>query len=175
MKTLFYAILMLFVGFTPFVMANDIKWEYEQKAKIISYLLDEITWPDTAYKDKNITVCLLGEFGDPKALGFLSGQKKQNRPVKIIKMTDQEGIIENCQLLFIARSHNNILHTLIETYKHKPILLLAESEDFAKNGGSMNFILLNNRVVGLTINQENLKDSSLVFRMKGIDAYTLIP
>lgn len=40
----------------------DPKWEYSQKAKIIRYLTEIVTWPTSSNANQNFNVCLVGKF-----------------------------------------------------------------------------------------------------------------
>jgi hypothetical protein len=90
----------------------------------------------------------------------LSGRTVQGRAVVVMRY-QRVLDVKVCHVLFIGRSEQDRIEDDIQTLSGTPILLVADSEQFARRGGMINFVLERNRV-GFEINLESMKRSKLV-------------
>jgi hypothetical protein len=63
-------------------------------------------------------------------------------------------------VLYIAESHIDRAEGIIEALRSKPVLLVADADEFARRGGMINFVLERNKV-GFEINAAVIKRAGL--------------
>lgn len=171
----FFLILMLllFTAYSIQAKESQEEWEYNQKAKIIEYLAGEVRWPQGVIANNTVNVCLLGQF-PTNSINALNGKSIKGRMIKIKSPNDLKQVDRSCNMLVIAKSEQQNLSKIIRQFLNQPVLLLGDMEDFAKDGGSMNFIALN-EVIAITVNIDSLKASNLIYDLKKFDKITVIP
>ncbi|MBS0290655.1 MAG: YfiR family protein [Proteobacteria bacterium] len=176
-KSIFILMLASALSFSNGLFAGeselDTQWEYEQKAKIIKYLVGKVVWPKTAVESETFNICVLGNLEYKKAIDAINGETINNHKILVSKSPSINKLSENCQIIYIAKSEADKANKLISSYSSKPVLLLGDMDNFALAGGGMNFIITKESI-GLTINNEALKKSNLQFDMKGFQI-TVVP
>lgn len=175
----FYNIVLAFTAlyfavFPNQTMGSEVELEYAKKAKIIQYIIGEVVWPKNSIKNNSINLCILGKFPYMKAIDDINGKRVKNYKVNVKEITSIQNAENHCQIIYISKSESSNLNKIMNAFAKHPVLLLGDMDNFAKNGGSMNFILLNN-VVAITVNLDTLKSSNLDFELKNVDQLTVIP
>jgi len=150
------------------------KEEYDHKAKIISYLIKNVGWPATSFPKNSFNLCLLGEFPFIGSIKKLDGSVINKLKVKVSSISNLNINNNQCQLIYIAQSEEKNLPKIIKKFFAKPILLLGDMENFAKQGGSMNFTSVNG-TPAIIVNTESLNNSHLVYDLKRVGELTVIP
>ncbi len=145
---------------------NDIgKSEYQLKTVYLLHFAELTEWPEATA----ISICLLGNSPLEAYLPALQGQKVHNMALRVI--LDQQQPIENCQILVLAEL-SALTKALLEQAKTQHILLVSDAENFAAQGGMIQFSLRDNKlklVVNLnSVKQASLKLSSKLLRMAEI-------
>lgn len=148
--------------------------EYERKAVIIKHLVDTIGWPNNVIQNNTIQVCLWGKAPELKPFLDLNGRQAAHYKIHIRQLSSLAEVEKNCQIIFVSKSQQSQAKQIIQRFAKKPILLLSDIDNFAKDGGSMNFMELNN-ALALSVNLVSIKDSQLHFDLKAYNQITIIP
>ena len=149
------------------VMANS---EIEQKAKIIKHLAGLVTWSSNV-----INVCLLGNFADgERVVEKLNGKMIKEKKLQVLKKDTLDGIVQTCNIVYISNSEKHNAKKIIEIFDGKPALLISDIPDFAQNGGSINFMMLN-KILAITLNLESIKKSGIKINLQEFEQVTIFP
>jgi hypothetical protein len=113
--------------------------EYAVKAAFLHNFVRYVTWPESAFKDRDeaFTICVLGKdpFGSVLDSTF-AGSKVDGRRIAV-KRRAEVADIGACHLLFVPRTAEHELARLRELYGALPVLVIAESTDAAERGAHM--------------------------------------
>ncbi len=136
--------------------------EYKLKAALIYKLTGFVEWPERINKtdfDK-FGICILGrdDFGD--ALDNLQGNLVGELPIVIKYFTQSSSINTQCQIVFISDSKTPFLRDITRSLLKYPILTLGDSENFAKDGGMLQFTQGDKRI-GFKVNLANSRQAGL--------------
>ena len=93
-----------------------------------------VEWPKPVYDGAHFELCLSGRDSVIEALQRLKGQSVQQRQVttRVLHIGDSLG---SCQLLFVGRSEEPRLNSLLANLSNLPLLTISNIPGFAKNGG----------------------------------------
>jgi hypothetical protein len=168
-----FALLIMLLVTSPVFCAQKIT-EYQQKAQLIRYIINKVSWPADSISKNQFTICVLGNLEDNHEIEQLNGNtiKKNNLLVKKIALGSQPDT--TCQLVYVAKDKNEEQQRIIKLYATRPILLLGDMDHFASLGGSMNFVALNDQI-GLTINQDSLKQAKLTMDLHTFEQVIVVP
>lgn len=172
-KKLGWVITLLGLVITP-TLADTTYNEYRQKAKIIKYVLQTTNWPENTLIGNTLQICVAGDSQAMKPFKSLDGTIIKQHRIQVKKILDPLKLTENCQLIYLDELQAPDVKAIIATFAQKPILLLADIQNFAKQGGTMNFIAIND-ALGLTINMEALKNSNLTMDRHAYSHLTIVP
>lgn len=173
-KRVFVACLLSFV--LGNVIAAESAKEGVQKAEMLMRVLTWVDWPTVnGKKPQDLTICLLGHFEEgteqlTKLNNKVIDQKKLI--VRVVKNLDASK--SGCNLIYISSSESAESQAIISAYAGKPVLTLADIENFAKAGGSMNFTHINNKL-GVTINLESMSKANLPLSSNVYHRMTIVP
>ena len=134
-------ILWLVVALPTEVQSQSESQEYALKAAFIEKLCRFIDWPDihSGTDSSQFVISVLGKnpFGD-----FLeklaTSQRIKGRTVKVVYHSNVSEI-KGCNVIFIPSTEKSRLKQIIEYTKSQPVLLVADTEGFAKQGVHINF------------------------------------
>lgn len=82
---------------------------------------------------------------------------------------------QQCHIIYLSKSQAPRFNKIIDYYEKKPILLIADIPEFADIGGNMNFIMINPKKVGLTINLERMEACHLQVNLDEFEQFTIFP
>ncbi len=140
---LFLSVLCLALSCLPVHAAT----EHEVKAAFLFNFIKFIEWPEAA--STNVTPIVIGIVGDspirealPK---ILDGQKVKGRPIRMVNLRPGESL-EECHLLFVAGGKSAEVEECLMAAKGKPILTVGESPEFIRQGGMINFLIVDQKV-----------------------------
>lgn len=134
--------------------------EYEIKSVYLFNLGEFIQWPKDKIKN-NFEICILGYDWLGENLDFIATtQKTIQKADVIIKRIQQTDETENCHIVFISKSEESHLHTIMSDLKNKPILTVSDNEDFITQGGMIQFYLLDSRI-RLMLDPQTIQESGL--------------
>ena len=148
--------------------------EYQVKAAFLYNFAKFVEWPALTFKtDKDpLRICVLGQnpFGNA-LVETVGGKTVVGRPFSVSDISDvSQGA--NCQILFIGSSERKSLRAIFAELRTMGVLTVGETEEFATQGGIVNFRLEDGRV-RLEINieaagQAKLRISSKVLNLAQI-------
>ena len=127
--------------------ADDNK-EYLVKAAFIYNFVKFIEWPDgkAISQQSNIDICV---FGDSPMSGAGSVFKAASTPkltLSLVKENDLKNIPAHCHVVFVSRSESGRMGEVLAALKGKPVLTVADMDDFAEHGGMIGFVMSDNKV-----------------------------
>lgn len=122
--------------------------EYEVKAGFLYNFSLFVRWPDKAFESPQAPL-VFGVYGkDPFGRTLdrtLAGKRAHDREIFTRRIQRPEDI-QGCHLLFVPRSTTEELRRILDHVAGQPILLVGEQENFATQGGMINFYLDQSRV-----------------------------
>src|SRR5437588_1254667 len=115
--------------------------EYQVKAAFLYNFAKFVEWPSQTFKtDKDpMRICVLGQDTFDRSLEEAVGGKTVfGRPFAIIDISDMRQAAE-CQMLFVGSSQHKRLKAILGAIRSPGILTVGEADDFAAQGGIVNF------------------------------------
>jgi len=134
--------------------------ESEIKAAFLYKFTGFVEWPDSSFPDKDtpFRIGVLGEDPFGKILDdTVRGKKAKNRDI-LIKRSGDANDLKECHIVFISSSEERRLRTILDEFKKSSALTVGDTEDFAKDGGIINLVAVDNRI-GLEVNVDAAKDA----------------
>jgi len=122
--------------------------EYEIKAAFLYNFAKFIEWPASAFSGPKqpLNVCVFGRDPFGKALeDALLGKSIGDHPVTLGRAKDI-GDLTGCQIVFVGATDSARLPEILARLRGRGALLVGESEGFAGAGGTIEFVLDQNRV-----------------------------
>lgn len=123
--------------------------EYAVKAAFLFHFAQFVEWPAGAFKGANspLTYCTFG--ADPFRGSLdesLRGKTIGERGIRVQHLKQAEGI-QDCQVLFIGGAESKRAAAgVLANVKGSAILTVGESQDFAEDGGMIEFCLEGNKI-----------------------------
>lgn len=152
--------------------------EYDVKAAYLFKFTKFVEWPAAAFEDAQspFVVGIVGR--DPFNGEFdrvVAGNTVGKRPlqVKHLGATDIADL-RSCQMLFVSASERRRLRDILEALEDRPVLVVGESDDFARSGGMMGFALRENRI-GIEINPEATRRARLKISSQLLNIAKIVP
>jgi len=122
--------------------------EYEIKAAFLYNFAKFVEWPVSAFSSPKqpLNVCVLGRDPFGKALeDALLGKSIGEHPVSLERSRDFADLA-GCQIVFVSATESPRLPEILVHLRGHSALLVGESEGFAGAGGTIEFVLEQNRV-----------------------------
>jgi hypothetical protein len=123
--------------------------EYQVKAAFLYNFAKFIEWPPSAFRNATapLQICILGR--DPFGQGLrdiVSTKTVNGRPFEVDYLVDMQ-MARACHILFIASSEKDRVKQILESMRGTVALTVSDTEGFAGQGGMINFLLDNGRVL----------------------------
>jgi hypothetical protein len=122
--------------------------EYQVKAIFLYNFVQFVTWPAAAFADAHtpITIGILGDdpFG-PFLEDAVRGEVVDGRLLAIKRFKRLEEVIDS-HLLFVSKPETGRLSQILAVVQGRSILTVGETAAFARQGGIINFITVDNKV-----------------------------
>ena len=136
--------------------------EYQIKAAFLFNFAQFVDWPPATFGNSNAPFCI-GILGhDP--FGAALDQTIQDENIDNHKITversDHIEDLKNCQMIFVSKSEKGQITRILSELDSKPVLTVGETDDFAADGGGINFFLAGTKV-RFEINPEAVQNSGL--------------
>jgi hypothetical protein len=166
--------LLLLAARSPLQAETAVSKEYQIKAVFLFNFAQFVQWPPKAFASANEPF-RIGVLGDDPFDAFLdetvNGEKIASHPLGIERYRSAEDI-KDCQILFISRSENGRMGSILDGLKGRNVLTIGDTDGFIESGGIIRFITVNNKI-HFRINLEaakraNLTISSQVLRLAEI-------
>jgi hypothetical protein len=148
--------------------------EYIRKTEILKNLIDTLSWPAGSIQDNTLNICLWGTSQESKPFFSLDGTQSKHYHIRIRESKTLSDTSKNCQIVLVSKNQKSQAQKIIQQHAKKPVLLLGDIENFARDGGSMNFMNFN-KGLALSVNLETIKASNLKLDLKAYSEITLFP
>lgn len=150
------------LGAAPSAEAPKGSREYQIKAAFLFNFARFVEWPVAAFPsaDSPLKLCILGE--DPFGAALdetVRGERVRERQLVVQRLAEVVDV-SSCQLVFLSASERGRFPEILGELVSKSVLTVSEVEDFAAEGGMINFVLVDNRV-RFEINPSAAKRSGL--------------
>lgn len=137
--------------------------EYQLKAAYLYNFVKFVEWPTQAFESVTspIVIKVFGKnvFGDN--LEKAVRDKVINHHPLQFKIADSPAEATNCQVLFISASEKKHFPEILEALHGKSILTVSESDHFIKDGGMINFVIVDRRI-RFQINNRAARQAGLI-------------
>lgn len=172
MYRLIIAVVIISVSILPSLASNTIAdapdklLEYKIKTAFLFNFAKFIDWPPNPFSGPS-NEFIIGIIAPPEILPtakMLQNKNVKGAPVKILffeSLTE----ISPCHMLFIGINDEEILESVIDRFRHIPVLTVANAAGFASKGGVINFINVDN-TIRFEINPEVAEEKKLKISSK---------
>ena len=134
----------LVVGTPAVLAAEDAPLDFQVKAAFLVNFPKYVDWPSTVFAQTNspITIAIFGDDNVADEFGNMiaGGRTVSGRPVVLKRITKEEQIGADCQILFIAYSERQRVPAILEKVRGTGILTVGDNEDFIDRGGIINLV-----------------------------------
>jgi hypothetical protein len=125
------------------LLRADTSPEYKLKAAYLFNFTKFVDWPTNAFADAK-AVMVIGVLGEDP-FGNSLEEIVQNRTINgrslAIQRVRRVEELKNCQLLFISRSEQSHLKSILAGLDGRPVLTVSDADDFLDNGGTISLVL----------------------------------
>jgi hypothetical protein len=148
--------------------------EYEIKASYLYNFVKFVGWPEAGINQgaAELNLCVLGEDPFGAALDSLEGQIVKGRTFSVRRLSRFRAA-DSCQVLFVSSSERPRLAKILEELRAAATLSVSDIEGFAERGGTINFLIRNNRI-RFAINPEAADRSGLSISSKLLKLSTIV-
>jgi len=154
----------LILGTSAAFAAEDAPLDFQVKAAFLVNFPKYVDWPAGTLAETNspITVAILGDDNVAGEFGNMieGGRSIGGHPIKLKRITKDEQIGPDCQILFIASSEQQRAPAILEKVKGMGILTVGEADNFLEKGGVVNLVK-RDRKIRFQINLDAARQSHL--------------
>ena len=149
--------------------------EYLIKAAYLYNFALFVGWPADAFStpDAPIVIGIVGADPFDQALDRTVQNKRINRRPIVVRRLNWGSDLRQCHMLFISASEAAKAADMPARLEGLPILVVGESSDFARRGGTINFTLDDNKI-RFEVNLDAAKKSRLDISAKLLNVATRI-
>jgi len=134
--------------------------EYAIKAAFLYNLTKFVEWPPEVLSNTDsFCIAILGRDPFGETIDVLQNKEVRGRKIVVQRVTTLENL-GRCHILFISNSENDRIRSILERLRNRPILIVGESDDFARQGGMISLVKRENKVK-LEINPKAAEQSGL--------------
>lgn len=155
--------------------AQDSELEYKVKAAFLFNFLKFTEFPTNRFKapeDAFVVACLSEDPAAPILSAALEGKSIDGRPIHAVRFKPGDDM-RRCHLLFISRTRKAPGDDLLERLKRAPVLTVGEVDQFAENGGMINFVR-HERTFRFEVNLETAEQAGLRISSKLASMATIV-
>jgi len=137
--------------------------EYQIKSVFLYNFSLFVKWPATAFSSNNapFNFCILGEDLFKRGIDLAVRNESVNGHASIVKRLNSLKNTKTCQILFISKSEESHLTTILN-YLHKhPVLTVSDIDSFVVEQGGMIQFFKRNEKVRLLINPRRVRETGL--------------
>ena len=144
--------------------------EYLIKAAYLYNFALFVGWPADAFAtpDAPLVIGIVGSDPFDQALDRTVQHKRINGRLIVVKRLQWGNDLRQCHILFITASEAAKGADLATRLEGLPILIVGESSDFARRGGTINFTVDDNKI-RFEVNVDTAKKSRLVISARLLD------
>ena len=152
----------------------QISREYYLKAAFLRYVVRYVEWPEEKLPELEYNLCVLGDIPSFKGINSINGKVVNDRTILVKPIQSVEQAKKHCQLVLVGSPERNSMNTIVEELKTDPVLAFGDFDEFAKNGGDMNFFIMNNRMA-IMINPPAVYAKGLKISDKMLRLVSIVP
>ena len=122
--------------------------EYQIKAAFLFNFVQFVKWPGAAFtsSDAPFNIGILGDDPFGSALDdTIQGEVVNGHRLTIMR-SQSAGELEGCQMVFVCRSAQNDTGAILARLGSRPILTVSDAKDFARDGGDIDFYLMDGKI-----------------------------
>ncbi len=141
--------------------------EFQVKAAYLFNFARYVEWPPDAFRAPNapLIIAIVGDDPFGSTLDDLvRGEEAQGHPLLVQRYRRVEDV-QDCHILFVSRLGRTERETLLSGLKNRSILTVSDTDDFARQGGMIRFVMADGRV-RMQINWEAAKRANLTMSSK---------
>lgn len=168
-------VLLLLFGLSPLEADTPAPREYQVKAVFLFNFTRFVDWPPSAFRsaDAPLVIGVLGDDPFGRSLDeAVRGENAHNHPVRVQRYRTVAEV-NDCHVLFIARSEEGRIDSILTALRGKPILTVSDVEDFTPRGGMVRFFSEHNRI-RLRINLDAARESNLTLNSNLLRAAEIV-
>ncbi len=144
--------------------APQVAYEYQVKAVFLYNFANFIRWPSSAFANRytQFRICIIGDDPFREELDIAVENEKIGKHSVKVKRLNSMIKINTCQILFISQSKQAYVTRILNYIKRYsyPILTVSDIDDFAIQGGMIQFYKRGKRI-RFYINPDSLKKVGL--------------
>jgi hypothetical protein len=122
--------------------------EYAVKAAFLYHFAQFVEWPEAAFRDASspLVYCTIGADPFDGALETtLKGKAIGARAIEV-RHAKQASELQGCQLVFVGDGQKKQIPGVLAELRAAPVLVVGESEKFVEEGGTIGFVVEENKV-----------------------------
>jgi YfiR/HmsC-like len=122
--------------------------EYAVKAAFLYHFAQFVEWPEAAFRDASspLVYCTIGADPFDGALETtLKGKTIGARAIEV-RHAKQAAELQGCQVVFVGDGQKKQIPGVLAGLRGAPVLVVGESEKFVEEGGTIGFVLEENKV-----------------------------
>lgn len=123
--------------------------EYTAKAGFIFNFLKFIDWPATAFLSESdpFQLCVVSPEDVTGSFRSLEKHTAKGRAIKVTALEPSNSdSADTCNILFFTEAAEHSPDILRRLRSDRPVLIIGETPHFARDGGMINFVIVDNRV-----------------------------
>ena len=146
------------------------------KAGFIYNFANLMQWPANAFPkaDSPIVIGILGADTFGGTLDEVLGGKKVNGRSFVVKHLKWGMELKDCNIVFVGTSESVHLDEILRLVKGLPILTIGEAPSFARRGGIINFIVVDDKV-RFEVNVEAAKQADISISSRLLALAKIVP
>jgi hypothetical protein len=150
--------------------------EYLIKAGFTYNFAKLMEWPASVFPqpDSPIVIGILGTDPFGNTLDAVLAGKKVNARSFVVKHLKWGMDLKDCNILFVSTSETAHLDEIFHMFKGLPILTIGQMPDFARRGGIINFIVVDDKV-RFEVNVEAAKQANINISSRLLTLAKIIP
>jgi len=149
--------------------------EYQVKAAFLYNFAKFIEWPTSGFPDASapLRICVLGQDPFGQELHAITNEKTVNgRKFQVDQVVDLQ-LARTCHILFIASSEKARVKRILGSLRGTDVLTVGDTQGFAEQGGMINLVLENNRVL-FEVNRKAAEQAGLKISSKLLSVAKLV-
>ncbi|VAW61916.1 hypothetical protein MNBD_GAMMA08-2270 [hydrothermal vent metagenome] len=133
-----------------------------------------VEWPSSVFESaqSNFQLCVLGSSLFDRQLKLLKGRKHDSHPI-VVRYPKTKKDVQGCHLLYFGKMDAQREAAILNQYKNTPLLTVSSEADFAKHGGTIGFVIINDRV-RLEINRVMARDANVKLSAKLLEVGIIV-
>lgn len=167
---------LLCIAFSVAAVSAQSVTEDQVKAAYLFNFAKFTEWPSEVFgkADAAMNFCLLGRSPVTDELDSSVRGKNIDGHMIVIRHLHAPEEIKGCHLVFLAANAGKQQQKLVHFAKGTPVLLVAETSGFARAGGTINFVVENERLV-FEVNINAAENSHLKISSKLLALARIVP